>query len=223
MQQDAIGDVSAVLDGPGYQGALPPCADVDPIAGVDIQIKVEQLQAVANGDGTYRAVVDAARLDVSPSCGHRVIVTSYAERFAPAVGTVLRVRQHTVPYPSATSDIAKSTLVMTDVAGGVMLVSAISVTPPNIDDTLLPGFGLSVDDAALCSWGSAGSSSELLSVHVTQASADCVLASGTERCCTLADSNLEALVQSAARTMGQDPAVLIDLTLRRAGLFVHAP
>jgi hypothetical protein len=216
----AVGDVAISLDGPGYQGGLPPCADVNPLDGIDIKLQAERSQIATDADGFSRTVIDAARTDKTPSCGHRIIVTSYREHLVMAAGTAFGVRQSTVVYRSA-QDIARTTTVVSNAEGKVMLLSAISATPPSVDTALLPGLGLSVDSAPVCSW--AKDVGALLRAHLTTNGADCALNSGTQRCCDLLGTTLEVQLQSALIAPAREPAVLVNLTLRQPGLFVRDP
>lgn len=213
----AVGDIAVSLDGPGYQGPLQPCEDVDPVAGFDIMVEVQRSQVVPSGEGFFRTVVDAARLDRSPSCGHRLIVTSYAEHLSVAVGAVFEVRQSTVVYPSA-QDLDRGTTIISSPTGAIVLISSIGSTPPDIDAALLPDLGLSVDTAPVCRWGDEGGF--LLRVHITDGSSDCALDSGTQRCCNLMGTTMEVRVQGAGLVAGRNPDVLVNATLRQPGLFV---
>jgi len=150
-----------------------------------------------------------------------VIITSFKEHPQIADGTVLQIKQRTVPYDLATADISRITTVIAGKDGSPILVVGVSTSPPSIDANLLPSIGLSADQTPICRW--APSFDPPVRVHLTTGGADCALDSGTRRCCTMLGGSMEVEVPAAVLKSNQDPPVFINVALRRAGLFVSDP
>jgi hypothetical protein len=217
----AVDDVSIAFSGANYQGPLTPCDELDPLAGADFKVQVQKSEVGPYSGTLTQTVVDAARTDPAPSCGVRMIVTSYQEHLEVAPGAVFIIHQKTVPYDSRTRDVSRTTTLLSDAAGAPLLMVSVSATPPTVDDSLSPQIGLRVDSTPICSF--APPFGARMRAHVTDGLGDCTVDAGTQRCCSLFGGMMEVQVPAATFDSSDDPAVLVNVTLRRSGLFVLGP